>query len=541
AVDYFKVLNLQKEPFANTPDPDMFYPANLHAHCLQKLEIAIRLRRGLCLVTGDVGTGKTTVCRQFFRQLSSDEKFQTHLILDPGFESADDFAAYLNQVLNGQEAALSCSNQSQHKENIQDFLFQSGVKEDKIPVLMIDEGQKLPSACLELLRELLNFETNDYKLLQIIIFAQQEIQEILQQRPNLQDRVALHYELQPLSRKDTANFILYRIRASSADPSQPPRVRFSWSALRLIYKLTQGYPRKIIHLAHHILLSLVMQDKTKVSPGIVRQAVKGTGSSAAPRRPVKTLGLAACAAIALLALGLVFQDLYLDKVQSYLSNSKPVQNKSPEQSNKPSQGSSTYRASVQNKSKQMPNQENQVQLLPTASENEQDNDPKAQEAEDNPEPPKIIGQIQMDNQSTLWSMLEAVYGESDTQTLQAVIKANPWMDSPDIIPAGQKISFPVLSISQSLPEGKNWIRLSKADSLNKAYQQTQNAGLDNFRILALHNPDQGFMFWVVSQDSFQDQASARQALEEMSSQTQQEASVVSLDELEQDWQLVTAE
>ena len=237
-------------------------------------------------------------------------------------------------------------------------------------------------------------------------------------------------------------------------------------------------------------------------------------------------------------------------MQNWSGQISEEQEKTQEPHNEIPKSSSTYRASVVDKKKPVLSPNNQVQLLPTQnkvhllptpSANEQKTAPETMEAEDTSEIPKIIGQIQMDKHSTLWGMLETVYGESNTQSLQAVIQENPWMDNPDIIPPGQEISFPVLSISQQLPEGKNRINLSKTDNLNQAYQQAQNAGLDNFRILALHSPAEGFMFWVVSQDSFPDQASAQQALEGMSNHIQQKASVVSLSKLDPDWKLVTAE
>jgi len=78
-MDYYKLIGLKKEPFSNSPDPDFFYNSGLHQKCLQKLEIAIRLKRGLNLVTGDVGAGKTTICRELLRKLSIDPEIKTYL------------------------------------------------------------------------------------------------------------------------------------------------------------------------------------------------------------------------------------------------------------------------------------------------------------------------------------------------------------------------------------------------------------------------------------------------------------------------------
>jgi general secretion pathway protein A len=86
-MDYFKIFNLSKEPFSNSPDPDFFSFSRGHVGCLQKIELSLRLRRGLSVVIGDVGAGKTTLCRQLIRKFAGDEKVDAHLILDPHFST----------------------------------------------------------------------------------------------------------------------------------------------------------------------------------------------------------------------------------------------------------------------------------------------------------------------------------------------------------------------------------------------------------------------------------------------------------------------
>ena len=82
-MDYFKILNLNREPFSNYPDREYFFQSRQHLGCLQKVELALRLRRGLNVVIGDIGTGKTTLCRQLIRRFVNDDAIETHLILDP--------------------------------------------------------------------------------------------------------------------------------------------------------------------------------------------------------------------------------------------------------------------------------------------------------------------------------------------------------------------------------------------------------------------------------------------------------------------------
>ena len=87
-MDYFSILNLKQEPFSNSPDPDFFFHSREHQECLQKLELSIILRRGLNVIIGDVGTGKTTLCRQLIRRFAKRNEITTHLILDPLFVDA---------------------------------------------------------------------------------------------------------------------------------------------------------------------------------------------------------------------------------------------------------------------------------------------------------------------------------------------------------------------------------------------------------------------------------------------------------------------
>jgi len=539
-VDYYKILQLTREPFANTPDPDMFYPANQHAHCLQKLEVAVRLRRGLCVVTGEVGTGKTTVCRYLYRYLSGDDLFCTHLILDPCFENSSDFAARLNQELNGREDFLGCSSQCQHKEKIQDFLLRLGMEEGRIVTLIIDEGQKLPADCLEFLRELLNFDTDEHKLLQIIIFAQDEFLEALKQMSNLQDRVALNYRLAPLSSKDTVNFLLHRIQASSTDPSRPPAVSFSLAARRLIYRLTKGYPRRIIHLGHNILLTLVILGRTRVTRRVVSRAAENVSSRELPHRSSRPLVLAAGAVAVLLALGFMYQAGHLEQAKSrwlafiashYDAGDPPV-----------SQDRSRYRAPVPPvPDNSIDRQDRPVPAYSLPEKNSHDNARQPVSTLDTAADRNILGKVTVISRENLWTLVDAVYGESSVRGVQAVTEANPWLASPDIIHAGQKITLPVTSLDTPAPEQRVWIRLAWARDLDQAYQQAYNAGLDSFRVLALYDAGAGFAYWVVHRESFDDVSSARQALDNKARAWLQEAEIVSLEDSDRAWKLAGLE
>ena len=104
-MDYFSILNLTREPFSNSPDPDYFYHSRQHLDCLQKLELSLHLRRGLNVIIGEVGTGKTTLCRQLIRRFAQQKEMETHLILDPLFKDGADFLSAVTQLLSGKGPA----------------------------------------------------------------------------------------------------------------------------------------------------------------------------------------------------------------------------------------------------------------------------------------------------------------------------------------------------------------------------------------------------------------------------------------------------
>ena len=158
-MDYYSILNLNREPFSNSPDPDFFFQSRQQQGSLQKIEISIRLKRGLCVVAGEVGTGKSTLCRELIRRFSSTEEVSTHLILDPLYPGSIKFLAAISECLTGIRGEPS-DDEWTYKERIKKYLFAEGVEKKRTVVLIIDEGQKITEPCLEYLREFLNYETN---------------------------------------------------------------------------------------------------------------------------------------------------------------------------------------------------------------------------------------------------------------------------------------------------------------------------------------------------------------------------------------------
>lgn len=264
-MSYFKALGLEKEPFSTSPDPEFFYHSAAHDAALKRLEIAIRLRRGLCVVFGDVGTGKTTLSRTLLQIFQNENNFIFHLILDPGHKSEYQFLLNLIKIFGIKPGFNSTMD---FKESLEKYLFQKGVDENKTIVLLIDEGQKITTENLEVLRTLLNYETNEYKLLQLVIMAQTELLGRIKRIRNFMDRVALKYTINPLDERETKEMIEFRLRQSGYNHSNG---MFTDEAIQLIHQQTQGYPRRIAVLCHDALETMVMKDCSSVDTGLIQQ------------------------------------------------------------------------------------------------------------------------------------------------------------------------------------------------------------------------------------------------------------------------------
>lgn len=266
-MSYYEDLGLVKEPFSTSPDPEFFYRSSEHNTALHRLEIAVRLRRGLSLILGDVGTGKTTLSRTLLQTFDGDNKFVFKLILDPTYKSEFQFLSSLTKMFGVKPTFRSTLD---YKEAIEQYLFKKGVDENKTIVLLIDEGQKLSHSFLEILRTLLNYETNEYKLLQLIVLSQMELLPRVKRIKNFYDRVTLKYIINPLDEVDTKEMIKFRLGKAGLNRDME---MFTPGALKLLYEHTLGYPRRIAVLSHNALEHIVIRDKKIVDESVIKRLI----------------------------------------------------------------------------------------------------------------------------------------------------------------------------------------------------------------------------------------------------------------------------
>lgn len=264
-MSYYSVLGLEKEPFSTSPDPNFLYKSKSHISALHRLEIAVRLKRGLSILLGDVGTGKTTIARTIIQSFRSEVNFVFHIVLDPYYKTRIQFVSSLCRIF-GLNYVFS-----DEPEGVERYLFQKGVIENKSVVLIIDEGQKLNHRCIEVLRTLLNYETNEFKLLQLVIMAQLEFLEKAGKVRNFMDRVAFKYVLNPLDEEETKEMIKFRLAQAGYSGSD---LLFTDGAVHEIYNYSRGYPRRITDICHQALENIVMYDKKNVDADLIKNLIR---------------------------------------------------------------------------------------------------------------------------------------------------------------------------------------------------------------------------------------------------------------------------
>lgn len=268
-MSYYRLLGLKKEPFSSSPDPAFFFLSREHKAALRRLQIAITLKRGLSVILGDVGTGKTTLSRKLSWELNAEPDVCYHMILNPYFKSDKQFLSRLATLFHVEMPSRATG--LDYMEAVERFLFKRGVEEQKTVVLLIDEAQILPDFVFEILRILLNYETNEYKILQLVLVGQMELLPRIRRMSNFWDRIVLKYVLNPLGEEEVREMVRFRLQqAGYAGENE----LFSDTAVKMVWEHTQGYPRKLAMFCHSCLECLVMYDKRVVDDEIVRGVIE---------------------------------------------------------------------------------------------------------------------------------------------------------------------------------------------------------------------------------------------------------------------------
>ncbi len=264
---YEEYFGLKRKPFSIVPDPACFYLSGKHREALAHLLYGAGGEGGFILLTGEVGTGKTTVCRRLFELMP--EGVDVAFVLNPKLTSEELLATICDEFGIGcPEGAMSVRTLV---ARINDYLLDAHHK-GRRAVLVIEEAQNLTPEVLEQVRLLTNLETNQRKLLQVIMIGQPELKKMLA-KPELRQlsqRITARYHLGPLSKGEVSEYLAYRLAAAGAGRNRlfPP------ATMRKIYGLTKGIPRLINVICDRALLGTFVQEKEFVDVPTLKRAAQ---------------------------------------------------------------------------------------------------------------------------------------------------------------------------------------------------------------------------------------------------------------------------
>lgn len=263
---YLQFYGLKEAPFTITPNPRFLYLSAKHREALNHLLYGIRERKGFVQLTGEVGAGKTTLCRALLEQLPP-EQFSTALILNPVLNPDQMMAAIAT------EFGLDVRNKDRFQilQILNHFLLEEMAKQRDV-ILIIDEAQNLTNDLLEQVRLISNLETDDRKLIQIVLMGQPELRDRLNEHSlrQLRQRITVRYHLRPLRFAEVKDYIRHRLHVSGANGTP----YFSMAAVWRIFNYSKGIPRLVNAVCDKCLLAGFVHQRDGISFGLARRAVR---------------------------------------------------------------------------------------------------------------------------------------------------------------------------------------------------------------------------------------------------------------------------
>ncbi|MDX9703386.1 MAG: AAA family ATPase [Candidatus Auribacterota bacterium] len=262
---YKDFFGLKENPFDLTPDSHFLFPSKKHQEALAHLTYGIEARKGFILITGEVGAGKTTLCRALLSRMNTNT------------EVAFVLNSYLNafEILQAINEDLGIKSKAKSKKELVDelneFLLEQKQRSRNV-VVLIDECQNLPFETLEQLRMLSNLETEKEKLLQIVMVGQPELLEILNtpELRQLNQRITVRYHLYPLDYHEMTEYIEHRLKVAGSESG----IEFTPTALKRIFKYSRGVPRIVNVVCDNTLLAAYVSEKKKITLQLVNKAIK---------------------------------------------------------------------------------------------------------------------------------------------------------------------------------------------------------------------------------------------------------------------------
>ena len=280
---YLEHYGLIRQPFEMTPDPNFLYLGEAHQEGLATLVYGVRARKGFVMLTGEVGTGKTTLLHALLAQL--DASAASAFVFNPRLEPLDFFRVLFDEL--GIEDV--CRSKGEYLLALNQFLIER-LRRDQSTLLIVDEAQNLSAEMLEEIRLLSNLETPTSKLLQIILVGQPELEEMLkrQELRQLRQRIVLRFRLRPFELRETASYIEERLRLAG----YTGKGLFRRSAIHRIQEVSGGVPRLINIVSDGALLAGYSRDLEALDGGIIDEVARDLGlvEASAPSSPPRLRG-----------------------------------------------------------------------------------------------------------------------------------------------------------------------------------------------------------------------------------------------------------
>lgn len=295
---YTQYFGFNEKPFTLTPNPRFIFLSKNHKEAFAHLLYGINSHYGFIALIGEVGAGKTTVLRTLLGQLQ-DANYRSALIFNPCLTGIE----LLRSINNEFDITVTSEHTNELLTELNRFLLAENA-EGRTVVLVIDEAQNLRPEVLEQIRLISNLETENDKLIQIVLAGQPELEKLLE-RPDLRQlkqRIAVRYKLKSMSMDETCVYIRHRMEVAG----ETGGVSFSPSAIKLIYLYTRGTPRMINILTDRALLVAYGDERRRIGVGIVTRAIGELVSFSRGRRlSLAFAGLAAAVLVILLAVGIM--------------------------------------------------------------------------------------------------------------------------------------------------------------------------------------------------------------------------------------------
>ena len=268
---YYRYFGLERDPFLDTADPYFYCELGALRKAKERLASSVDESRGLTVILGEPGTGKTSLSSALEQGLLQDDRVVLGKILDPTFATEVEFLIAVGRVFG---LSLPPRSSAALKNALKNFFFETAVLENRALVLVVDEAQNLSDDCLEALRLLLNYHVPQKKLLNILLFGQSELERRIIERSNLADRVDSWIRLQPLDEMTTGAVLDFRLSRAGLGAGQHI---FAPEARTLLTQASAGLPRRLTMLAHMSMEEAADRASTLVREDHVRAAMTARG------------------------------------------------------------------------------------------------------------------------------------------------------------------------------------------------------------------------------------------------------------------------